>query len=86
MSLFALTFKLYDTPADGNQAGVDFAHLTDWNLFQNNIVSTLLFQMVLSTFTIALSGLAGALLCVNVQDAKKNPVFESTSVSDFWGN
>lgn len=85
ISLLSTRVEPYRTDANGNVPGFDLAHLMDFNLFRNNVVATILFQMTLTTFTIALSGMVGFLLGVKTSEAMKNPVFESTSPSDFWG-
>jgi len=86
MSIFTPKMEVYETDANGNDPGFDPYHLLDFNLFRNNMVSALFFQLTLSTFTIALSVLASAIFGVKTENAMKNPIFESTSVSDFWGN
>jgi len=86
MSIFSpILYEPYETEANGNEAGYDFAHLVDINLIRNNFVGALYFQITLSTFTIALGVIASVLYGVKTSGAMKNPVLESTSVSDFWG-
>ena len=86
MSIFTPKMEIYETDANGNEPGFNPHHLLDFNLFRNNMISGLFFQLTLSTFTIALSVLASTLFGVKTEDAMKNPLFESTSASDFWGN
>jgi len=85
ISLLSTRVEPYITNANGNEPGFELAHLIDFNLFRNNMVATILFQMTLTTFTIALSGMVSIMFGVKTSEAMKNPVFESTSPSDFWG-
>lgn len=86
MSIFSpMSYEPYDTDANGNEAGFQWVHLLDFNLFLNNLVGAYYFQMVLTIFTTALQGLASVLYGVKTHGAMMNPIFEATSASDFWG-
>jgi len=86
MSLFAPTnYEPFETDADGNQPGYNIRDIFDFNLFRNNLVSSFVFQMCLSTFSGALSSAASLIFGVKTAVAMNNPMFESTSPSDFWG-
>ena len=57
----------------------------DWNLIRNNLICTILLQFYLTTFTSALVVIVVTIFGVQTNIPMRNPVFESTSPSDFWG-
>lgn len=62
-----------------------FRGIFDWKLILNNVASTILIHLYLSTFTTALCLLASMLLQVKTNVAMHNPMLLSSSPSDFWG-
>ncbi len=76
----------YETDANGNVASYDAMQLLDFNLFRNNLLSAIAFQIILTTFTGALGVLASLLFSVKTSVAMKNPIMTASSPSDFWGN
>jgi hypothetical protein len=84
-SLFAPSmYEPFDTDANGNDEGYNVNDLFDFNLLRNNVISTALLQLYLSTFIGALCALVAVVLRVKVKDGMKNPLFQASSPSDFW--
>jgi hypothetical protein len=57
----------------------------DLNVFRNNIATAIIYQVMLTAYTQSLCVLMIGLFRVQVQGAFYNPLFESTSPSEFWG-
>jgi hypothetical protein len=55
------------------------------NTFRNNIIAAIVFQVQLTTYTLSLGMMMISMCRIQVQGAFYNPLFESTSPSDFWG-
>ena len=60
------------------------AHV-DMDLIRNNLTQTILLQLYLTTFSSGLVVIVVTLFGVKTNIPMRNPVFESTSPSDFWG-
>jgi len=62
-----------------------FHGIFDWKLTLNNLASTIMLQLYISTFASALCFILSALLRVKTCVAMHNPLLLSSSPSDFWG-
>ena len=80
-------FEPFPSSFDANTSSWSglFTGVFDTNIIRNNIVSALLFQMQLTAFTQSLANLMISVFRIQVKGAFYNPLFESTSPSDFWG-
>ena len=56
----------------------------DVNVFRNNIATAIIYQVMLTAYTQSLCALMICLFRIKVQSAFHNPLFESTSPSEFW--
>ena len=56
----------------------------DVNVFRNNIATAIIYQVMLTAYTQSLCALMISLFRVQVHQAMYNPLFESTSPSEFW--
>jgi len=83
--LIGYNFEPFETTADGNVTSFDIWHIFDLNLIKNNIVTTVFFQISLTTFIVALGLVVQLTLGIQTKGAMKNPVFTSTSIAEFWG-
>lgn len=87
-SIFAPELEWFETSVDANALGFDInlAHFRDVKLLCNNFIGTLFMQLILYTFLAAFSTLLQLIFKVKTNAPMKNPLFESESIADFWGN
>merc|ERR1712165_493781 len=78
-------YEPFETNANGNEAGYNFRDVFDFNLLRNNVISTMLLQLYLSTFISALFAKVTIILKVKVKGGMmNNPLLKASSPSNFW--
>eukprot|EP00573_Skeletonema_grethae_P002317 CAMPEP_0201687430 /NCGR_PEP_ID=MMETSP0578-20130828/1500_1 /ASSEMBLY_ACC=CAM_ASM_000663 /TAXON_ID=267565 /ORGANISM="Skeletonema grethea, Strain CCMP 1804" /LENGTH=436 /DNA_ID=CAMNT_0048171587 /DNA_START=55 /DNA_END=1365 /DNA_ORIENTATION=+ len=77
-------YKLYPTEEGPELRDVSLYNALNWHQLANNFSIAILFQMYLTTFSYAINAVTSLFGLVQIP-MMLNPIFESTSLSDFWG-
>jgi len=77
-------YKLYPTEEGPKLGDVSLYNALNWHQLANNFSIAILFQIYLTTFSYAINAVT-SLVGLTQIPMMLNPIFESTSLSDFWG-
>ena len=85
VSLFSgYNYQPYETSVNANIHGFNLLDVLDFNLFRNNIISTVFLMSSLSWHSALLNISVMLMFRVKTRDFMLNPLLASTSPSDFW--
>lgn len=89
LGIYSSILQSYDYQPYPNKEGpalkdINILNGFGYNQLMNNLLATVMFQIYLTTFGLGLNFLA-SLLGFQLIPFMLNPMFESSSVSDFWG-
>jgi len=77
-------YKLYPTEEGPKLGDVSLYNALNWHQLANNFSIAILFQIYFTTFSYAINAVT-SLVGLTQIPMMLNPIFESTSLSDFWG-
>ncbi|CAJ1935638.1 unnamed protein product [Cylindrotheca closterium] len=75
---------VFGPPINSRSEWNSLKRFVTWELYANNMVHAILFQLYLTTYVEGLTLLWTAISGCQVDEVMKNPMFESRSPSDFW--
>mmetsp|Transcript_43715 Transcript_43715/g.105429 ORF Transcript_43715/g.105429 Transcript_43715/m.105429 type:complete len:237 (-) Transcript_43715:234-944(-) len=75
---------VFGEPVNSRSEWHSLQRFMTWELYANNMIHAVLFQLYLTTYVEGVTLIWTALSGCQVDEVMKNPMFESRSPSDFW--